>query len=58
MCVRGIDCSSFYDFLLDFRAAPTVQYLFFILCYYYGRAILFLFHKMFLYHVYKHKALI
>ena len=28
MCVRGIDCSSFYDFLLDFRAAPTVQYLF------------------------------
>ena len=27
MCAKCFDCSS-YDFLLDFRAAPTVQYLF------------------------------
>ena len=24
LCVNGIDCASFYDFLVDFRTVPTV----------------------------------
>ena len=24
LCVSGIDCAPFYDFLMDFRTVPTV----------------------------------